>query len=353
VTHTHVEDRAAAAWSDRLFERVPVAPIWVGLGLAVGLLALFVFLAWASGGLAQFMGGDESLLEARDARIGVTIMFAVAYLLTARRYTTLGARSDFEALRGLLGWRGPRFARARREFETLDPRSARTAGALGTLGLPITLLLVDRDPTLYLNAWYWTPEKGLTWVIGLVFLWSLAIFGYATYAYARRLSDLASSLKNLELGDTESLAPFGRHGLRSALLWLILLSMLSVNLVDPGWTGLVATFGVITFAAATTALLLPSRGVHRRISEMKRAELRRVDAAIRGETAELTESAIAPRARTATLGDLVAYRGYVVATREWPFDTSTWVRFALYLAIPLGSWLGGAFVERFLTAALD
>jgi len=29
------------------------------------------------------------------------------------------------------------------------------------------------------------------------------------------------------------------------------------------------------------------------------------------------------------------------------------LRFALYLAIPLGSWLGGAFVERLLSAALD
>jgi hypothetical protein len=353
VTQAEAQDRAITAWSDRLFERAPVAPIWVGLGLAAGLLALFVLLAWVSGGLAQFMEAEESLLELRDARIGVMIVFGVAYLLTARRYAALGARTDFEALRELLGWRQPRFEKARREFETLDPRRARIAGALGMLAFPITLLLIDRDPTLYLNAWYWTSEKALTWIFGLAFLWNLAVFAYATYAYARRLSDLASSLKNLELGDTESLAPFGRQGLRSALLWLILLSLFSVNVVDPGFVGPLAVVAVVTLSAATTALLLPSRGIHRRIDEMKRSELRRVDAAIRGETAALTESAIAPRARTATLADLVAYRGYVDAVHEWPFDTSTWVRFGLYLAIPLGSWLGGAFVERFLTAALD
>lgn len=32
--------------------------------------------------------------------------------------------------------------------------------------------------------------------------------------------------------------------------------------------------------------------------------------------------------------------------REWPFDTSTVLRFARYLLIPLGSWFGGAMVER-------
>jgi hypothetical protein len=29
------------------------------------------------------------------------------------------------------------------------------------------------------------------------------------------------------------------------------------------------------------------------------------------------------------------------------------LRFGLYLAIPLGSWLGGALVERLLTTALE
>jgi predicted MFS family arabinose efflux permease len=39
--------------------------------------------------------------------------------------------------------------------------------------------------------------------------------------------------------------------------------------------------------------------------------------------------------------------------REWPVDASTLTRFALYLAIPVGSWLGGALVERLVNALLD
>ncbi|MCZ6783588.1 MAG: hypothetical protein O7G30_09800, partial [Proteobacteria bacterium] len=52
------------------------------------------------------------------------------------------------------------------------------------------------------------------------------------------------------------------------------------------------------------------------------------------------------------LSDLLAYRAYVESLREWPFDTSTLVRFALYTLIPVGSWLGGALVERVVDAAL-
>jgi hypothetical protein len=37
----------------------------------------------------------------------------------------------------------------------------------------------------------------------------------------------------------------------------------------------------------------------------------------------------------------------------WPIDAPTLRRFALYLAIPFGSWFGGALVERMVDALLD
>jgi hypothetical protein len=36
----------------------------------------------------------------------------------------------------------------------------------------------------------------------------------------------------------------------------------------------------------------------------------------------------------------------------WPADSATFVRFSLYLLIPLGSWAGGAIVERFVDSLL-
>ena len=58
------------------------------------------------------------------------------------------------------------------------------------------------------------------------------------------------------------------------------------------------------------------------------------------------------RAEAELLPALVAYEARLEAVREWPFDNSTLRRFALFLLIPLASWVGGALVERVVNAAL-
>ena len=51
--------------------------------------------------------------------------------------------------------------------------------------------------------------------------------------------------------------------------------------------------------------------------------------------------------------DLLAYKTQVESTREWPFDSSTFLRFGLYLLIPVASMVGGALVERVVDVVLD
>jgi hypothetical protein len=53
-----------------------------------------------------------------------------------------------------------------------------------------------------------------------------------------------------------------------------------------------------------------------------------------------------------SISDLLAYHDYVAALPEWPFDASMQLRFLLYIAIPVGSWVGGAFVEQLLESTL-
>ena len=57
--------------------------------------------------------------------------------------------------------------------------------------------------------------------------------------------------------------------------------------------------------------------------------------------------------RQPPLPALLAWEARIESVREWPFDTPTLVRFALFLLIPLGSWLGGAVVERVVDLVLD
>ena len=50
---------------------------------------------------------------------------------------------------------------------------------------------------------------------------------------------------------------------------------------------------------------------------------------------------------------LIAWEARVEAVNEWTLDASVFTRFALYLLIPLGSWAGGALVERAVDSLLD
>ena len=77
--------RAGASGSDRIFAALPVAPIWVGVGFAVSLLLAFALLSAALGDFSEFLAGEETFLQARDARLGVIIVILAAFLPTAHR----------------------------------------------------------------------------------------------------------------------------------------------------------------------------------------------------------------------------------------------------------------------------
>ena len=52
------------------------------------------------------------------------------------------------------------------------------------------------------------------------------------------------------------------------------------------------------------------------------------------------------------LADLVAYEARVANAHEWPIAASTVARFALYVALGLGSWVGAGIVQHGIESAL-
>lgn len=350
VAATAGSKQTGVSWSDRLFDALPVAPIWVGVGIAVALLGLFLLLSAILGSLELFLARDSSIWVQRDVRLGVVIGVLAAFVPTAERYARIGARQNFDALRPLLD---PRAAPALAErFHGVDARRRRRAGALALLLAPLTGLAIDRDPGLYLRPGYWHAENVWIWIVGAFLCIGLGRFVESTFSISRRFSELAQGLARIDLLEPAPLAPFGRQGLLFALLWLVMPSIFAVNAVDRAFALPIAVLALLAIGVATAALLLPVLGVHARIRAAKRAELARVTAAIRGEAGALAGSAIAGRAAGASLADLIAWKGMVEAVSDWPFDAGMRLRFLLYLAIPVGSWLGGAVVERLLAAAL-
>ena len=68
---------------------------------------------------------------------------------------------------------------------------------------------------------------------------------------------------------------------------------------------------------------------------------------------DLTADEVICQELAARLPPLLAYEARVTSVREWPFDTATLARFLVFLLVPLGSWLGGALVERLVDTLLD
>jgi len=180
-------------------------------------------------------------------------------------------------------------------------------------------------------------------VLLLTIGWIGGRFLYSVWFESRRLSQLGRDRVEVDLLDLRRFAPLTRQGLRYALLTVGVISILALNLFDyqkRGVFSLVLIASGLATALGATALLLPLRGARDAIVAAKRAELDWCDA-------ELRLSRAAPQAPgIRALSDLVAWRGLIAAVQEWPLDAPTLRRFVLYLAIPLGSWLGGAFVDH-------
>ena len=88
--------------------------------------------------------------------------------------------------------------------------------------------------------------------------------------------------------------------------------------------------------------MLPLRGIRKKIKAAKEQELDWCRLTLKSARDELKTGAGSER----SIAELAAYRTIIENVRNWPFDNPTLVRFSLYILIPLGSWLGGAFVER-------
>ena len=340
-------------WSERVFDAVPLPPAALaGVGLVLG-AAAYAGGAWLLGHMEPLLQGEVRPWEMREPRIGLVLLLLTLAVPVCHHYAIRGSRRFLSRLRP-----GVRMSDA--EFEAV-------LGALGTMG-PVARrnswlfaiafgfaapLVVDRDLTILFRSGFW--NFGTAWNIAFTILLTLVGSSFVgfTRVDARRFAHLAERMKEIDLLDLAPLAPFGLQGLRVALLWAIVVALAAPLATNRGVEAVMAFGAVWVVVIAGASFVLPMRGIHGRIRQEKRAELARVQAAMAGERGELRGSPLAARADSLSLADLLAWERRIEAVREWPLDTPMLTRFALYAAIPLGSWLGSAVVERWLGVVLD
>lgn len=315
------------------------------LALFAGYRALFARLEWSTIAGQRF---PDYLYWYPEVVLATLIGYALVVPGLSRR----AAHRDLDALAPALETRPA-------ELERLHSRLGSIGSGLPTLGAALGAL---GGVALTFSPGIWAAghppgfeDPDLSWglvrnpvMFGLVF--RAVLF---EVELARFFSGLGGRHARVDLLDLQPLAPFARRGLTTVLVYFLLGSIASLTALGPWKADTTLVSLAVLAAIGVAALGLPMRGVRARIRRAKQAELARLRASIREQRSALLGAAPSSSAGVASLADLLAWEARVERVREWPFDAPSLLRFVLYLGLPLGSWLGGALVERLLGAALD
>ena len=350
MTDARAEQPLGLPWTVRLFESVPIAPIWIGILVAFSWLALYVAYAYQVDWISA--PGQPSW---HHLELAVLFAAMIGYLPTATTYGVRGAARDLHALRPALVCSDSEFRELLHGLTRFDGRRlliVSTAAVVFGLLTPFLPFMwsTGRAPELG------DAELTMHMLQFTIFSWLGVRALYMGSILDRRISNIGARCR-VELLDTRPLAPLGRAGLRgaretigfAALISLVLLLPLIGYDIPP-----VFIIGVLiaSLGRAVHSLLAPMMGVHRRLREAKRTELERVREVIRAESRSRPEGEDHWQSIDGRLSDLIVYETRIESVSTWPVDSSGVLRFALYVLYGLGAWVGAALMERLLSAAL-
>jgi hypothetical protein len=340
--------QAPRPWTQAWIDALPIAPAWVGCAFAAGhvLLGALYFAAFD----APRTGAAWPAYHDQSALLGTSVFaLIIGYATAGLAYARRGHEGTLRELRPALGCDDAELSALQREVLRFHMPALRRIGLIAALlAMLATYFTTDLPRRLAPAALLW-----LLWQNGL-FSWLLA----RTIAHDLRVSQVFSRAAErhaeLELFDLGPLTPLAGRGLQSALLIVLAVSLFSLILGAGGdISPLFPVIQTATVLLAALALVLPSLGIRRRVRAAKREELARLSREIRAvRSRRVATEGPEGREGESRLATLLALRRHVETTREWPFDLGTLGRFLLYAAIGVGSWLGGAAVERLLDLLL-
>lgn len=321
-------------WTLRIYDALPGSPLWIGIAFASALLLLFVI-------GRVFLGNPETAVPT-DFRVAITQILMTAYSASAYAGLLISARRTTHNL-APIAQRNPQWQ------EIVDRAGKHRCWVLLLVGAASYLLIgvgvTNATTSAPVNPWDWHGwNYDLYWhrITTVFFVWWIGCLCFVTVVESSRLSRLSNQIETLDLLDLHPYQPLIRQGLTNALLVLGMVSVMSLLAIESRYWPALVGFWVTFIAMAWAGMMLPLRGIRRKITIAKRKELDWCDQALIRARDDLKSGAPDQK----SVAEIVAYQNMIEGIRNWPFDSSTLARFALYLMIPLGSWLGGAFVER-------
>ncbi|RIL08023.1 MAG: hypothetical protein DCC71_00800 [Proteobacteria bacterium] len=325
--------------------RLPMLVVWI----AVTGIVLVLCAAWhnATGVWRGLEVGGVPFWRT-PWRLEIVFALVLGYVFACGSWIVRSVRRDLDALAPVLAIEPSELAAERTGIGLFSPSVLFAASAAGVavgvaINAVVNAILPPGSAALEDRLWRFVRD---------VAVWTLAIrLIVVVIGSSLRVSRLSEAAR-IDLLDLRGLAPLARIGLRGALAFAVAASMVVAMAGDEQTVSVTLVTVAIVAAVGALALLLPVRGAHRAIRAAKDAELRAVRAAIaRARNAAIVGGAEAAEDAT-RLGGLLAFEGRIAHVNEWPFDVGTLVRFVVFLALPLGSWIGAALVEWVVARAI-
>ena len=216
------------------------------------------------------------------------------------------------------------------------------------LGVSVTNITTPEP----VNPWdwrSWTYDLYLHRITTVFFVAYMACFLYVLVIDSLRLSRLSEKIDSIDLLNLKPLHPLTRQGLTNALLVIGMVSVFSLFAVEARYWPVMVGFWLSFILLAWVGMMLPLRGIRKQIKAARERELDWCETELRASRDALKSG----NGKPSSLAEVAAYKATIESVRNWPFDHLALIQFALYLLIPLGSWLGGAFVERGLDLVLQ
>jgi hypothetical protein len=317
------------------------------LGLLIsGSLLLLLFLQEVLLGRLSVVFGPAG--STRDLRLAMIHCLLAGYLPSACLYLWRGMTTTVDDLGSILeddddAPAGDTATQPGAELN-ISTKALLLSGLVGML-LTVLFPLLTAETAAW-DPSTWNPEVWWHRLLGLFIGWWTGWLVLAIWHTSTQTSRLAARIRRLDLLDLSPFSPFVRQGLLTSLLAVGALSLVSLFLLEPGqWPVVVITVG-FTLPLAIVGLLLPVRGAHRRIREVKEAELAWIRERIR-HVSTFVYKLSAPES-PGQLADLYAYQRLIEDVPEWPIEGSALLQVTLYLAIPVVSWFLSLLIENLL-----
>lgn len=287
----------------------------------------------------KILSGEVPSLELRAT---LTVMVMVGYLPVAHWYLRKWSRERIGEVKERFALEG--------DVPVPKENILIPAGFVGWLAFVTLFLMLPNQNLLALQPWLWSLDFGALVVAMSLVGWWMGRFSLELVWAALHLTQLAKRLPELNLLDADSFKPFAQQGVQSALLIIILMSIIGHIAFHPG-SGIIGATVLVTVMLVLTmiAMILPVRGIHRRIQARKHEELAVIREQIRLERDKLLTGSYQTAEK---LPVLLAMETRIERVTEWPFDIGSLSRFSFYLLLGLGSWVGAALVERLMNSSL-